>query len=114
LFKAEKEIIEHLAKERSAVIIGRCGSYILRDHPNHFSIFLHGDISFRKGRIKKLYDVSEKAAGNMIARSDKERTLYYRTFTKEEWPDATKYDLSLDASSIGLDKCVEIILKCLD
>ena len=53
LFKTESEIIARIAKERSAVIIGRCGSYILREHPNHVSIFLHGDITFRKGRIQK-------------------------------------------------------------
>jgi cytidylate kinase len=114
LFKAEKEIIEQLAKERSSVIIGRCGSYILREHPNHISIFLHGDPSFRKGRVQKLYDVSERAAANMIARSDKERALYYQTFTKKEWPDASQYDISLDTSKIGLDKSVELIMKYLE
>jgi cytidylate kinase len=39
LFKTESEIIARIAKERSAVIIGRCGFYILREHPNHVSIF---------------------------------------------------------------------------
>ena len=57
LFNAESEIIKHIAKERSAVIVGRCGSYILRNHPNHLSIFLHGDIAFRIKRVEKLYNV---------------------------------------------------------
>ena len=114
LYKAEKEIIERIAKERSAVIIGRCSSYILHEHPNHISIFLHGNIAFRKGRIQKLYDVSERVAGNMIAKSDKERSLYYHTFTKKEWPDATLYDISLDTSKIGLDNSVELIMKYIE
>jgi cytidylate kinase len=114
LFKAETEIIEHIAKERSAVIIGRCGSYILREHPNHVSIFLHGDITSRKGRIQKLYNVSEEVAGKMIAQNDKERAHYNHTFTGKEWTDARQYDISMDTSKIGVDKSVEFILKYLE
>jgi len=111
LFEAETEVIKRIAKESSAVIIGRSGSYVLRDHPNHISIFLHGDLNFRRSRIQKLYHVSEEAAEKMIARSDKERALYHRTFTGKEWTDATRYHISLDTSKISFDKSVELILK---
>jgi len=114
LFKVESKIIEHIAKERSAVIIGRCGSYVLREHPNHISIFLHSDIAFRKDRIQKLCTVSENVAGKMIVQSDKERDLYHRTFTGKEWTDARRYDISINTGKIGLDKSVELILKYLE
>jgi cytidylate kinase len=114
LFKTESEIIARIAKERSAVIIGRCGSYVLREHPNHVSIFLHGDITFRNGRIQKLYNASEEVAGEMIAQNDKERANYNHTFTGKEWTDARQYDISIDTSKIGVDKTVEFILKYLD
>jgi cytidylate kinase len=114
LFKVETKIIEHIAKERSAVIIGRCGAYVLREHPNHVNIFLHGDITSRKSRIQSLYNVSEEVAGKMIAQSDKERALYHHTFTGKEWIDARRYDISINTSKIGLDKSVELILKYLE
>jgi CMP/dCMP kinase len=114
LFKVESKIIEHIARERSAVIIGRCGSYVLREHPNHVSIFLHSGMAFRKDRIQKLCNVSEEIAGKMIAQSDKERALYHRTFTGQEWTDARRYDISINTGKIGLDKSVELILKYLE
>ncbi|MGV8059707.1 MAG: AAA family ATPase [Smithellaceae bacterium] len=114
LFKTESEIIARIAKERSAVIIGRCGFYILREYPNHVSIFLHGDITFRNGRIQKLYNISEKVAGEMIAQSDKERARYNHTFTGKEWADARQYNLSIDTGKTGIDKSVEVILKYLN
>lgn len=114
LFKIESEIIARIAKEHSAVIIGRCGSYILREHPNHISIFLHGDITFRKGRIQNLYNVSEEVAGKIIVQNDKERALYHHTFTGKEWTDARRYDISIDTSKIGVDKSIEVILKYLE
>jgi len=87
LFNAETEIIKRIAKERSAVIIGRCSTHIFCGHPNHVSIFLHGNIKFRNGRVQELYHVSKETAGKMIAQSDKERAIYYRTFTGKEWTD---------------------------
>jgi cytidylate kinase len=113
LFKVEAEIIERIAKERSAVIIGRCGYHILCEHPSHINIFLHGDIAFRIGRIQKLYNVSEEVAGKMIFQNDKERAYYNYKFTGKEWTDARQFDLSIDTCKIGLDESVELILKYL-
>ncbi|PKN06262.1 MAG: cytidylate kinase-like family protein, partial [Deltaproteobacteria bacterium HGW-Deltaproteobacteria-7] len=74
----------------------------------------HGDIPFRKNRIQTLYAVSEEAAGSMIAQSDKERAIYHQTVTGQKWTDARRYDLSINTSKTGVDKCIELILKYLD
>ncbi|MFA6335143.1 MAG: cytidylate kinase-like family protein [Bacteroidales bacterium] len=113
LFEAETEVIEHIVKERSAVIIGRCGFHIFREYPNHVSIFLHGDIAFRNERIKKQYNVSKEVAGKMIAQNDKERALYCKTFTGKDWADARNYDICIDTSKVDIDKTVELILNYL-
>jgi cytidylate kinase len=113
LFKTESEIILRIARERPAVIIGRCGEHILRSHPNCVSIFLHADRAFRKDRVMKLYNETEEAAGKIIARSDKERALYHRAVTGQEWTDAGRYHLSLATDKIGVDRCVEFILHYL-
>jgi len=116
LFQAEAGIIEHIVNERSAVIIGRCGSYILRDYPENVSIFLHGDTATRKKRIRNLYHVTEEAAENMIEQSDKERARYCRIVTgkKWDWNDARNYNLSIDTSKLDIDNCIELILEYLN
>ena len=115
LFQAEAEIIEHIVHERSAVIIGRCGSYILRDTPNNIKIFLYGDIPFRIKRVQSLYQVSEDAAESMIEQSDKDRARYCRIVTNKEWDwnDSRNYDLAVDTSKLGVDKSIEFILDYL-
>jgi cytidylate kinase len=114
LFEAETEIIERLATERSVVIMGRCGCHILREHPNHFSIYLHANVAFRTERVQQLYNVSEDGALRMIVENDKRRALYYHTFTSKEWTDARQYDLCLDTGKIGIDSSLSIILKYLE
>ncbi|MDP4240705.1 MAG: cytidylate kinase-like family protein [Bacteroidota bacterium] len=114
LFQAEAEIIEHIALEGPAVIIGRCGAYVLRDYPNLISLFLHGDLASRMDRIQKLYKLSGPEAEKMIAKSDKERAYHCKSITGKVWGDAGNYNLSIDTGKIGLDECVELILNYLD
>ncbi len=111
LFDAQAGVIEHIAKERSAVIVGRCGFHILREHSNCVSIFLHANSAFRSEQIQDQYSVSKDYADKMIAQSDKERAIYCKTFTNTEWTDARNYDLSVDTGKIGIDKTVELILN---
>jgi cytidylate kinase len=113
-FKAETEVIKQIASDRSAVIIGRCGSHILRAYPNHTSMFLHADIDFRKKRIEKLYNISQEDSSRMIAKSDSERSRYHHMLTGKEWTDARQYDLSIDTGKIGVDNGVQLILQYLE
>ena len=111
LFDTEAEIIKKIAHEHSAVILGRCGHYILRDEPNHISVFLHANQEFRINRIQKLYNLQHDEATKMVEKSDKERAAYCKTFTHKEWMNATNYDLSIDTSKFSLEQTVELILQ---
>lgn len=113
LFETETEIIKHIAREHSAVIMGRCGFNVLRKHPNRVSIFLYADVAFRNKRVQDLYNVSEETAKKMIAQSDKDRGLYISTFTENKWTDARNFNLCIDTSKIGVDKTIELILNYL-
>jgi cytidylate kinase len=64
--------------------------------------------------METMYTISKEAATKMIEQSDKERSLYNRTFAGKEWMDARQYDISLDTSKLGLDKSVEFIMKALE
>jgi CMP/dCMP kinase len=111
LFEAEAEVIRHIANQRSAVIIGRCGFHLLHEHPNHISVFLHADMAFRNNRIQNVYEVSKETADKMIVKSDKKRAAYCKTFTGKEWTDARNYDISVDTGKTGVDNTIDIILN---
>jgi cytidylate kinase len=113
LFAVESNIIKHIADEGSAVLIGRCGFDVLRQHPNHISIFMHADNEFRNERIQEMYHLSHESAEKMIEKSDKERAAYCKTFTGKEWADARNYDICIDTGKLGVDKAVELILNYL-
>ncbi|OFY04441.1 MAG: hypothetical protein A2W94_12505 [Bacteroidetes bacterium GWE2_42_42] len=111
LYKAESEILMDIAKECSAVIIGRCGFHVLDGHPNLVKILLHADKDYRVKRIMDLYSVSIKTAEKMIDDSDKKRCSYIKKFAKKDWMDAGNYHLCIDTSKIGIDKALDLILE---
>ena len=41
---------------------------------------------------------------------DKERADYYKYYTGREWTDARNYDLCLDSSKLGFERCVDEII----
>ena len=113
LYKVESDIITRIANQSSAVIVGRGGYYVLRNHPRLLSIFLQADTGFRQQRVQELYHVSAPEALKLISSIDKDRASYLRAFTGQDWQDARQYHLSLDTGVLGLDKAEEIILKTL-
>jgi len=109
IFKAESDIILKIANERSAVIIGRGSSYILRSHPKHVSIFLHADIEFRKQRVQELYGISTKETMKFIESTDKSRARYIYELTGRDMNDSRQYHLSIDTGVLGLEESENLI-----
>ncbi|MPL99446.1 Cytidylate kinase [bioreactor metagenome] len=110
LFSTESEIIRKIAKENSAVIIGRCGFHILSDHPGCVKLFLHADLNSRLKRIQEEHSVTREEAEKMIEESDRKRAHYIHSFTKLNWADAGLYDLSVDTGRYGIENSIELIL----
>jgi CMP/dCMP kinase len=113
LFNATSEVIVRISQQHSAVIMGRAGSYILRNHPRHLSVLLHADIAFRQQRVQEQYHVSAQEALKRISAIDRARTNYLRVFTGQDWMNACQYHLCLDTGVIGFNKVEEIILALL-
>ena len=111
--KAQSNFITKIANEKSAVIIGRCGSYILRNHPRHVSIFLNADIEFRKNRIAIEHKMSEREALHFIEKVDKERAKYFKSLTGEDVYNICGYDLTINTGKIGFDDSLELIIDYL-
>jgi CMP/dCMP kinase len=113
LYSVESDIITRIANQRTAVIVGRGGCYVLRQHPRCLNVFVHANINFRQQRVHELYHVSAQEALKLISSIDRERARYLRALTGKDCQDACQYHLSLDTSVLGLDKAEVIILETL-
>ena len=111
LFRYQAKIIRDLAKEESCVIIGRCADYVLKDYPNVLSVFIHAPKEYCLGGAAKKHSMSPKELERFINKTDKHRAEYYKYHTGREWTDARNYDLCLDSSKLGYERCVDEIIS---
>ncbi len=111
LFRMQADTIRELAQKSSAIFVGRCSDFVLRDHPHLLSIFVADDEQHRMLRIQeRIEDVSdEDGARKIMEKLDKERREYYNYYTGGHWGRAESYDLSLKLSLFGIDYAVSLV-----
>ena len=114
IFLAQFDAIKKLAEEGPCVMVGRCADYALAENPNCFSVFVHADLDWRVSRVSADLLKSTKEAKEMIQKTDKSRSSYYNYYTSKEWGAVESYDMSLDSSRLGIDGCVDMILKAIE
>ena len=108
MYVQQARIIRELAEcDESAVFVGRCADYILRDVPNHFSFFIYADDDYRRKRAKEIYrDFSFQDVLDV----DNKRKSYYAYYTGRTWGDPQNYDLMINTTHITTEQAVKIIL----
>jgi len=111
IYIAQADVIRKVAAEGPCVIIGRCADYVLRDYANVVHVFVWADMEARKERAIKVYDLDAEKAVDIITKTDKKRANYYNYHANEKWGKAENYHLSLRSDTIGIDNCVDCIIK---
>ncbi len=110
LWSIQCSVILQLAEQGPCVIVGRNADYILKDRKDCLDVFIHADLDFRAERIVRLYGSSEKSPEARLHEKDKRRKINYQHYTGRTWGVAQNYDLCLNSSELGIERCVELIL----
>lgn len=115
LFRIQSDSIIKIANEGSAIFVGRCADYILRERANCINIFITATPQERVerllecGKIPNAEKYSNDEIVELLEKSDSKRENYYNYFTYKQWGAASSYDLCLNSSLLGIDGCVKVI-----
>ena len=109
LFRYQSEAIRSIAEQGSAIFVGRCADYVLRD-VSCLDVFICAPLADRVERVAERTGMAPAEAEKYILKKEKERSDYYNFFTLGNWGVASNYDLCLDSSLLGLDGCAELII----
>ena len=109
VYEVQRKVILELAEKEPCVIIGRNADFILKDRDDVLNVFIEGNKPEKAARIKKLYHKSDDEVKKLLKDIDKKRSVNYRYFTDKEWGNRKNYDLVLNSSVLGYDKCIELI-----
>jgi cytidylate kinase len=110
LFKMQSYTIRKIAEQGSAIIVGGCADYILRDMECTLNVFLTSPLEVRAARISERSGISLEEAERLAEEKDKKREEYYNYYTFGNWGVASTYDLCLDSSKLEIEGSAEFII----
>ena len=110
LFNYQAKVIKDLAEKESCVIVGRCADFVLKDYKNVVRVYVHAPFDYCIEKTMEVHgNMSAEEAEKYIRKVDKHRGDYYFYFTGRDWHNADNYDLCLNSSDLGWDKCVALV-----
>lgn len=115
LFYIQSEIIKELARTESCIIIGKCANVILQDFDNVVSVYIEAPRKQCLESVMEKYSVDKSTAKDMIEKTDKYRSDYYRYYTGGmDWTNPTSYDMTLNSGRVGRKNCATMIERYLE
>ena len=106
----EFELIrEKAASGESFVLVGRCGEFILRSHPNICRFFVRGDVETKCSRVMQLYGIDREEALDRMKRRDHQRKTFHNYYSDTKWGDTRGYDLCINGDALSVDSLVDIL-----
>lgn len=109
LFVIQSNVIRSIADKDSAIFIGRCADYILRDRPC-LDVFISASDEVRIKRVAERMGITPEQAESLMQKKDRTRETYYNYFTFGNWGVASNYDLCVDSSVLGIDGTADMII----
>jgi cytidylate kinase len=98
------------ASRSGGVVLGRAGAVVLASVPGALHVYLRGS---REGRIRRVIErdeVDRATAAGRVRANDRARRDYVRSVYGIDGDDPTLYHLMIDAISLGVEACVELIV----
>ena len=103
-----QEIMNNIAREGNAVLVGRGAPYFLRENPDAFHVFLYAPRAEKIRRtIAEGHSVQE--AEDLVDTVDRERIAYVKYYFNANWPTRSLYHVMLN-TAVGDEPVVKVIL----
>lgn len=109
LMRMSQTIINEIAEEGRAIIVGRGGNHILAERSKVLHVFLFAPQEARVQRVMAVDQLAHAEAERRIASVDRLRADYVRTFYHADWRDLTHYHLAVDSALWGESGTADLI-----
>jgi cytidylate kinase len=103
-----QEIMNAIAREGNAVVVGRGGPYFLRQHPDAFHVFLFAPRA-EKIRRTVVDGHTEEEAEELVDSVDRERMAYVKHYFDADWPTRSLYHVMIN-TAVGDEPVIQTIL----
>lgn len=108
-FLLDSRTIREIAKNKKAIIFGKCGDFVLEDFPK-LSVFIYASQEFKEERILNTYKVKEDKLQLKLERENNRRANHYGRNTGKVWGDRANYDILINSSAFDFERVANLIV----
>ena len=108
-FLLDSRTIREIAKNKKAVIFGKCSDFVLEDFPKLY-IFIYASSDFKEERILNTYNVKKDKLELKLERENNRRSNHYGRNTGKIWGERSNYDLLIDSSAFDFETIANLIV----
>lgn len=101
-------VIAGAAAAGNCVIVGRGATYVLRDHPEAFHVFIYATWEEKMRRLREM-GKSDAEARELLNSIDAERATFVKKYYSKDWPTRAFYHLMLN-SKVGDEVVIRTIV----
>lgn len=108
-FLLDSRTIREIAKNKKAVIFGKCSDFVLEDF-SKLSVFIYASSDFKEERILNTYNVKKDKLELKLERENNRRSNHYGRNTGKIWGERSNYDLLIDSSAFDFETIANLIV----
>ncbi len=108
-----EKVINRIAAEGDAVILGRGGQYILKDRTDTYHLLMVADIDYRINYICQRFELTRRQALLAVAMEDKRRVNLYRKLGRADYNQTDRYHLVFNMRRMHLEKACDMLCTLL-
>ena len=102
-------IFEKLLKNPDCIVMGRCGTFFLKDVPGLLRLRTVSSEDVKIKRLMDRYNVDERAAKKMVAHKELERTEQAKYLYNATWGKPSNYDISINTDKLSVDSICAMV-----
>ena len=106
-----KRIINEIADDGDAVIIGRGSQYILKDRDDVFQLLITADEQDRIRFLEDKYQVTHDQAVRAVTQDDKRRANLYQKFGETDYDQPDRYHLVLNTTKLDFETARDLAVE---
>ena len=106
-----RQVVEDYAAQGDVVFLGHGAQFILGNRPEVLRILVTGTRQVRTQRVMAGMMCDEAQAAEVVAKTDSERTAYFRDYLDADWLSPAEYDLTVNTDHLNPRQAASIVLE---
>jgi cytidylate kinase len=111
LLEVTRRVIEEVAQQGSAVLVGRGAQCMLATRDDALHVFCHAPREALVARAAARLGRSEAEAAKMVDDTNKQREQWVKRHWQRDWRAAANYHLSLDTAFFGIEGAARLVVE---